>query len=32
MIEYEKIDILEGIDVDKQIHQKNVCFIIIGIF
>ena len=32
MIEYERIDISKRIDVDKQINQKNVCFVIIGIF
>ena len=30
MLEYERIDILEGTDVDKT-NQKNVCFVI-GIF
>ena len=30
MIEYEKIDISEGIDINKQINQKNGCFVIIG--
>ena len=29
MIEYERIDISEGIDINKTI--KNVCFVIIGI-
>ena len=31
MLEYDKIDISEGIDVDKT-NQKNVCFVITGIF
>ena len=32
MIEYERIDISEGIDVDEITNKKNVCFVIIGIF
>ena len=32
MLEYDRIDISEGIDLNKQINQKNVCFVIIGIF
>ena len=31
MLEYDRIDISEGIDVKKQICQKNVIFAIIGI-
>ena len=30
MLEYDRIDISEGIDV--KTHQKNVIFVIIGIF
>ena len=30
IIRYEKIDVSEGIDMNK-VHQKNVCFVIIGI-
>ena len=29
IIQYEKIDVSEGIDINK-VHQKNVCFVIIG--
>ena len=32
MLQYEKIDISEGIDVDKTNKSKNVYFVIIGIF
>ena len=32
MLEYDRIDISEEIDVDKTINQNNVCFVIIGIF
>ena len=32
MLEYDRIDISEGIDVDKTNKSKNVCFVIIGIF
>ena len=32
MLEYDKNDILEGIDTNKKMNQKNVCFAIIGIF
>ena len=32
MLEYDRIDISEGININKQINQKNVCFVIIGIF
>ena len=31
MLEYDKIDVSEGVEA-KQIHQKNVIFVIIGIF
>ena len=31
MIEYERIDISEGIDVNKKIYQKSVIFVTIGI-
>ena len=31
MLQYEKISVSEGIDIDKQMHQKNVCFVIIGV-
>ena len=30
MLKYDRIDISEGIDVNKT-NQKNVCFVIIGI-
>ena len=26
MLQYEKIDVSEGIHVNKQVHQKNVSF------
>ena len=32
MLEYDRIDILEGIDTVKQMHQKNVTFVTIGTF
>ena len=32
MLKYDKIDISEGIDVDKTNESKNVSFVIIGIF
>ena len=35
MLEYDKIDISEEIDVNKTVCRtvlKNVCFVIIGIF
>ena len=32
MLEYDKIDISEGLTLIKQIHQNNVCFVIIGTF
>ena len=31
MLEYDRIDISEGIDVNKKMHQKNVIFVTIGI-
>ena len=31
MLEYERINILEGIDVLNQIYPKNVMFVTIGI-
>ena len=31
MLEYDKIDISEEVDVNKQVHQKNVIFVTIGI-
>ena len=31
MLEYEKIDISDGIDVSKSDNQKNVCSVAIGI-
>ena len=31
MLEYEIINILEGIDVLNQIYQKNAIFVTIGI-
>ena len=31
MLEYERMDISEGIDVNKQIFQKNVIFATTGI-
>ena len=31
MIEYERIDISEGIDINKKIYQKNVIFVTIDI-
>ena len=30
MLEYDRTDISEGIDLIKQICQKNVIFVIIG--
>ena len=32
MIKYERSDILEGLMSIRQINQKYVCFVIIGIF
>ena len=31
MIYYDRIDVCEGIDVDKKVHQKSVIFVTIGI-
>ena len=31
MIYYDRIDVSEGIDVNKQMHQKRVMFLTIGI-
>ena len=31
MIEYEKIDISEGLMLIEQIYQKNVIFVTVGI-
>ena len=31
MLQYEKIDVAEGIDIIKPVHQKNICFVAIGI-
>ena len=31
MLEYNRTDISERIDVNKQMHQKNVIFVTIGI-
>ena len=30
MLQYENSDVSEGIDTNKQVHQKNVRFVIIG--
>ena len=30
MLQYEKMDVSEGIDVNKQVHQKNMSFVSIG--
>ena len=30
MLEYDRIDVSEGIDISKQTHQKNVKFVITG--
>ena len=32
MLEYDRIDISEGVDIDKTNKQKNVIFVTIGIF
>ena len=33
MLEYDRIDVSDGIDVNKrQMNQKSVIFVIIGIF
>ena len=31
MIYYDRIDVSEGIHLIKQVHQKNVMFVTIGI-
>ena len=31
MVEYNRIDISEGIDINKASNQKNVIFVTIGI-
>ena len=31
MLEYDRIDISEGIDVNEKNYRKNVIFVIIGI-
>ena len=30
MLEYDRIDVSERINISKQMHQKNVKFVIIG--
>ena len=30
MLQYEKMDVSEGIDINKTSTSKNVCFVIIG--
>ena len=32
MLYFSRIEISEGIDLVKQVHQKNVIFVTIGIF
>ena len=32
MLEYDRIGISEGIDINKKTYQKNVIFVTIGIF
>ena len=32
MLGYDRIDISEGIDINNKLHQKNVAYVIIGIF
>ena len=32
MLEYDRICISEGIDINKKTYQKNVIFVTIGIF
>ena len=32
MLEYDRTDITEGTDIDKQMHEKNVIFVILGTF
>ena len=31
MLQYNRIDFSEGIDVKKQMRKKDICFVIIGI-
>ena len=31
MLYYDRTDVSEGIDVNKQVHQKSVMFVTIGI-
>ena len=30
MLQYEKMDVSEGIDINERSTSKNVCFVIIG--
>ena len=32
MLYYDRIDVSEGIDVNKKVHQKRILFVTIGIF
>ena len=32
MLKYDKIDVTEGIDLDKTNKLRELCFVIIGIF
>ena len=32
MLEHDRIDISEGFDINKKMHQKSAIFVIIGIF
>ena len=32
MLHYDRIDVSEGIGVNKKVHQKSVMFVTIGIF
>ena len=31
MLDYDRIDVSEGMDVNKEVHQKSVMFVTIGI-
>ena len=31
MLDYDKIDVSEGIDVNNKVHQKSAMFVTIGI-
>ena len=31
MLQYDRTDVSEGIDINKQVNQKSVCFVITGI-